>query len=277
MPKRPVAVKMLWLLGIAACGYLALCLAAFLLQRKLLYFPVRWSASEARRANPGYDEIQVRTTDGEEIHAWLNRVKDSPWTVLICHGNAGNLMYHEAPLEIFRAIGLQAILFDYRGYGLSSGSPSEAGLLRDGEAIRDYAVNTLGVSPERLVYFGQSLGSGVAVLLAAAKPPGRLIVESGYPTLPAVARVHYPFLPAGLLMRDRFAAAEKIASVKCPVLFLHPGLDEVIPIELGRKLYDAANDPKRFVEIPGTHHNDAFHLAMEQHVAAITEFLSSPP
>ena len=272
-----MAAKSLWAVGIAAGCYLALCLLVFFVQRRLIYFPVRWTASEAGRANPGYEEARVRTADGEEIHAWVNRAPDSPWTVIIFHGNAGNLMYHEAPLALFKALGLQAILFDYRGYGLSSGSPTEAGLLRDGEAVRQYAVTALGVPQERLVYFGQSLGSGVAVLLAAEKSPGGLILESAYPTLAAVARVHYPFLPAGLLMRDRFAAAERMASVKCPVLFLHPDQDEIIPIDLGRALYTRAAEPKRFVPLPGAHHNDAFHVALDAHVAAIKDFLSETP
>ena len=272
-----MTTRLLWVVGIAAGCYLALCLLVFFVQRRLIYFPIRWSAAEESRANPGYGEIRVRTADGEEIHAWLSRVEDSRWTVIIFHGNAGNLLYHEAPLELFRALGFQAILFDYRGYGLSSGSPSEEGLLRDGEAVRQYVTATLGVPQERLVYFGYSLGSGVAVLLAARKPPGRLILESAYPTLAAVARVHYPFLPAGLLMRDRFAAADRIASVRCSILFLHPELDEIIPIDLGRALFARANDPKRFVPLPGAHHNDAFHRSLDQHVAAITEFLSESP
>jgi fermentation-respiration switch protein FrsA (DUF1100 family) len=274
---RPVAVKMLWFAGIAIGCYLAVCLLAFSLQRRLTYFPIPWTPSEADRANPGYEEVSVRTADGEELHAWLNRVEDSPWTVIIFHGNAGNLMYHEAPLGLFRALGLQAILFDYRGYGLSSGSPSEAGLLRDGEAVRDYALTTLGVPGERLVYFGQSLGSGAAALLAAARPPGRLILESAYPALPDVARRHYPFLPVGLLMRDRFAAVEKIAAVKCPILFLHPELDEIIPIDLGRALFEKASEPKRFVQLSGAHHNDTFETAFDQQVEAITGFLSDSP
>ncbi len=272
-----MTAKLLWVAGILAGCYVALCLLVFFVQRRLIYFPVRWTAAEARRANPGYEEIRLRTSDGEELHAWLNRVDRSPWTVIIFHGNAGNLTYHEAPLELFRALGFQALLFDYRGYGLSSGSPTEAGLLRDGEAVRQYVTTTLSVPQERVVYFGQSLGSGVAVLLAAAQPPGRLILESAYPTLAAVARVHYPYLPAGLLMRDRFAAVDEIAAVKCPVLFLHPEQDEIIPIDLGRALYARASDPKRFVPLPGAHHNDVFHQSLDRHVAAITEFLSESP
>jgi len=266
--------RLAWPLGVGLAAYLLVCLLAFLFQRSLLYLPVRWSEEEARQANAVFEEVWIATSDGERLHAWLQRAEDSPWTVVIFHGNAGNLSYHQATMIPFRKLGLQAILFDYRGYGLSSGHPTEEGLLRDGEAVVDYVVKTLGVGRDRLVYFGQSLGTGVAVLLAAQRPPARLILESGYPSLAQVASHHYPFLPAGLLLRDRFEAAKAIGKISCPILFLHPGLDEVIPISLGRSLYDAAHPPKRFVVLPGAHHNDAFDVAMAEQVQAIGEFLS---
>ena len=262
-----------WLLGVSLAAYLGICLLAYLFQRNLLYFPIRWSEEEARRANPGFEEVRIVTSDGEKLHAWLQRLEDSPWTVVIFHGNAGNLYYHQATLLPFRKLGLQAILFDYRGYGSSSGSPSQQGLLRDGEAVVEYVEKTLKVPRERIVYFGQSLGSGVAVLLAQKRPPARLILESAYPSLSQVASIHYPFLPSSLLLRDRFESTTAVRGLSCPILFLHPALDEIIPVSLGRALFETAHEPKKFVELPGAHHNDSFDVAMAEQVEAIGDFL----
>jgi fermentation-respiration switch protein FrsA (DUF1100 family) len=262
-----------WLLGVSVAAYLGVCLLAFLFQRNLLYIPIRWSEREAARANPGFDAVWIATSDGERLHAWLQLVESSPWTVVIFHGNAGNLSYHQATLLPFKKLGLQAILFDYRGYGLSSGSPSQQGLLRDAEAVTEYVEKSLKVPPERIVYFGQSLGSGVAVLLAAKRAPARLILESAYPSLSQVASIHYPFLPSSLLLRDRFESTTAVRGLSCPILFLHPALDEIIPVSLGRALFETAQEPKKFVELPGAHHNDSFDVAMTEQVEAIGDFL----
>jgi len=264
-----------WFLALLA-AYLLLCSLAFLLQRRLIYFPVGWTETEARRGNPGYEELRIPTSDGETLHAWLHLEKAAPWTVIVFHGNAGNLSFHEPAMAPFRALGLQVVLFDYRGYGLSGGKPSEAGLLLDGESVVKFVETELGVPGDRIVYFGQSLGAGVATLLAARKPPTRLILESAFDSLGAVARHHYPYLPVGPLLRDRYDAAAAIARVSCPVLFLHPGEDEIIPVARGRALFEKAREPKRFVLLPGARHNDSFELRMREQVEAIREFLKLP-
>ena len=123
-----------WSLAILS-AYALLCALAFLFQRRLIYFPVGWTETEARLGNPGYEELRIPTSDGETLHAWLHRKEAAPWTVIVFHGNAGNLSFHETAIAPFRILGLQVVLFDYRGYGLSSGSPTEAGLLMDGDAV----------------------------------------------------------------------------------------------------------------------------------------------
>jgi hypothetical protein len=258
-----------------AGAFLLLCLVAYLFQRNLIYFPIRWTEDQASRANPGYETVWIPTPEGARLHAWMHRTAASPWTVVITHGNAGNLMFHEPVLALCRDLGLQAILFDYRGYGLSPGRPTQEGLLLDAQAVVDYLEGSLGIPPVRLVYFGQSLGSGVAALLAERRPPGRLILESGFPSLARVAAHHYPFLPAGLLLRDRYDAERALRGIGCPVLFLHPVEDEIIPFELGRALFAQAKEPKTFVPIPGAHHNDAFEVAPAEHRRAIGEFLKT--
>jgi pimeloyl-ACP methyl ester carboxylesterase len=264
----------LTILGVAAGAYLLVCLLAFLFQRHLIYFPFRWTEEQASRANPGYETLWLAGKDGVRLHAWMHRNEGSPWTVVITHGNAGNLMYHEPVLALCRSLGLQAILFDYRGYGLSTGRPTQEGLLRDAEAVVDYVEGSLGVPREHVVYFGQSLGSGVAALLAERRPPGRLILESAFPTLAEVAFHHYPFLPVRFLLLDPYDARRAFRRIACPVLFLHPAEDEIIPLALGRALFDQAREPKLFVPIPGAHHNDAYEVALGEHLRAIGEFLN---
>jgi fermentation-respiration switch protein FrsA (DUF1100 family) len=248
--------KLTGVLLAAAAAYLLVCAAAFILQRRLIYFPTPWSEDEARRWNLGHEEVWIRTSDGERLHGWLHREGTAPWTVVIFHGNAGNLSHHQVAMIPFQRLGLQVLLFDYRGFGRSSGRPDERGLLLDGDAAVDFVENQLGVAPARIVYYGQSLGSGVAVLLSAGRPPARLILESAFDSLAAVARHHYFFLPAGALIRDRFDAGAAVGRVSCPVLFLHPGEDEIVPLSRGRALFEKANPPKRFVVIPGGRHND---------------------
>jgi fermentation-respiration switch protein FrsA (DUF1100 family) len=262
-----------WIAGLLLAGYGCLCLLAFLYQRRLLYFPIRWSEEEARRSNPGFEQLFIPTPDGQRLHAWLLRQEKAPWTVVIFHGNAGNLSFHQDTLVPFQALGLQAILFDYRGYGLSSGHPTEEGLLIDGEAVVEYARTSLKVAPDRIVYFGQSLGSGVAALLAGRHPPARLILQSGYPSLADVAAFHYPFLPVKLLMLDRFEDMEAIRHIACPLLMLHPSLDEIIPVDFGRALFEQAIAPKHFILLPGAHHNDVLQMAPQAQIQAIGEFL----
>jgi len=260
-------------LGVVAGAYLLFCLLAFIFQRQLIYFPFRWTEEQASRANPGYEVLWLSGRDGVRLHAWMVRRQESAWTVVITHGNGGNLMFHEPLLALCRSLGLQAILFDYRGYGLSTGRPTQEGLLRDAEAVVEYVERSLGVPRERIVYFGQSLGSGVAALLAERHPPGKLILESAFPSLSRVASHHYPFLPVRFLLLDRYDAQRAFRSISCPVLFLHPAQDEIIPIEMGRELFARAREPKVFVPIPRAHHNDAFEVAPGEHRRAIGEFL----
>jgi fermentation-respiration switch protein FrsA (DUF1100 family) len=254
--------------------YAVLCLLVYLIQRRLIYFPVRWSAAEESRLNPGYEAVFFRTADGERLHGWLHRRAAAPWTVIVFHGNAGNLSWHSPVMAPFTALGLQVLLFDYRGFGRSTGRPTEAGLIADGEAASSFVESVLEVPRERIVFFGQSLGTGVAVNLAARRAPGRLILESAFDSLASVARHHYFYLPVRLLLSDRFDSAAVVGRISCPVLFLHPGEDEIIPVAFGRALFAKVRAPKRFVLLPGAHHNDALEIALAERHEALREFLA---
>ncbi|MHC4550837.1 MAG: alpha/beta hydrolase [Planctomycetota bacterium] len=221
----------------------------YLFQRRLQYLP---DTSEVGPPRAGIEDVALHTSDGVALRAWY-------WpgtrelTLVFFHGNAGHRGDRLEWLEPFHQLGWGLFLLDYRGYGGSRGSPTEEGLYRDAEAAVDY-LHGRGVA--RLVYFGESLGCGVAVEAAVRRPPVALILQAGAASLVGVARKAYPWLPVGLLMKDRFDAAARIPRVRCPVLCVHGSRDELIPVALGRALYDAAPEPKEWFELSDAGHND---------------------
>ncbi len=181
---------------------------------------------------------------------------------------------HRAPLAAALAReGFGVLLFDYRGYGGNPGTPTEAGLLADARAARAYLAARGDVDPARLVYLGESLGAAVAVALAAEAPPRALVLRSPFTSLTDVGRRHYPLLPVGLLLRDRYPSLERIGGVAAPVLVVAGERDRLVPVEQSRRLYAAAPGPKRFVLIADADHNDFALLAGAEFIGAVARFL----
>jgi len=256
------------LLGVAL-GVGVVLATVYWAQRRLQYFPDPSSPPLPKpEANAGLENIALRAADGVELSAWYWPAAGEP-TVLVFHGNAG---HRGDRLDLVRALhdlGLGVFALDYRGYGGSSGRPTERGLYEDAEA----AVRWLkGRGQTDLIYFGESLGTGVAVELANRRPPKALILEAAFDSAVAIGQRAYPFLPVSWLMTDRFQSDEKIHEVQAPLLMLHGSEDEIIPIEHARALYERANEPKRFVEIADAGHND-LRLDRERYFAALTGFL----
>ncbi|MFP4495300.1 MAG: alpha/beta hydrolase, partial [Halochromatium sp.] len=187
-------------------------------------------------------------------------------------GNAGNVSHRGDSLRIFTDIGFDVLIIDYRGYGRSAGTPSEPGLYRDATAAWDWLTQVRGIPPEEIVIFGRSLGGAVATWLAARTSPAALIVESSFDRMQSLAAVHYPLLARLIPLRVAFPAVEQIGSVRAPVLILHSPDDEIVPVRLGRRLYAAAPQPKRFVELRGGH-NEGFLRSQPQYQAALVSFL----
>jgi hypothetical protein len=254
---------------------LAFLLLVFLLQRRLLYFPSTGAPPERIQRALAASALRLATDDGHELGAWLvlPRSRRSAGTVLVFNGNAGDRSMRAPLAEALATAGFSVLLFDYRGYADSSGRPSERGLLRDARAVRRHLVEEVGVDPRRLVYFGESLGTGVAVALAAEHPPAALVLRSPFPSLVAVGRTHYPFLPVSLLLRDRFDSSTRIARLSCPTLVIAGERDQIVPSKLSRELYDAATQPKEWIEIARADHNDWDLLAGERLVSATLGFL----
>jgi fermentation-respiration switch protein FrsA (DUF1100 family) len=228
-------------------------------QRRMIYFPSGAPVPPASSILAGARDVRLETTDGLSLGAWFvpGVEPDRRIAVLVANGNAGDRAGRAPLARALSERGLSVLLFDYRGYAGNEGSPSEDGLALDVRAARRHLVETAGIPPERVIYFGESLGTGVVVELATEHPPGGLVLRSPYVDLAAVGRAHYPFLPVGLLLRDRFPVADRLATIDVPVTIVYGTHDSVIPPEQSRAVAEAVRGPLHVVEVDGADHNDA--------------------
>ncbi|MEV0719446.1 alpha/beta hydrolase [Asanoa sp. NPDC050611] len=242
----------------------------WLVQRRLIYFPDR----SAPGSVPGARDLSLRTSDGLTLGAWLippSGARDRRVAVLVAPGNAGNRR-HRLPLAAaLAAEGFTVLLFDYRGYGGNAGSPTEDGLARDVRAARGALSEQPGVSADRVVYLGESLGAAVVTELAAAHPPAGLVLRSPFTDLAAVGSAHYPWLPVRLLLKDRFAVADRIARVDAPTVVVYGTADTIVPPEQSRTVADRAARLTRVVAVDGADHNDPSLVAGQPVVSAVAE------
>ncbi|WP_330181801.1 alpha/beta hydrolase [Nocardia sp. NBC_01503] len=203
-----------------------------------------------------FEDLSLRTADGESINAWFVRAVGKPLGhILFAHGNGGNIGDRSPVLALLAAAGFDVLIFDYRGYGGSSGRPSERGTYLDARAAREALLTQSGVEPERVVYLGKSLGGGVMLELANAHPPAALILMSTFTGLRDAARAVYPFLPK-MFVPDAYPSVRRIRGLRSPVLIMHGDADELLPVRMGRELFAAAPEPKELVIYPGGAHND---------------------
>jgi fermentation-respiration switch protein FrsA (DUF1100 family) len=240
------------------------------MQRRLQYYPDTAAPQIPEvDAVAGLVTIELATSDGLRLSAWF-QPGTQPLAYLLLHGNAGHRGDRLPWIRALHSTGASVLALDYRGYGGNPGSPSEDGLLRDAEAASDWLAQH---GHERVVYVGESLGCGVAAGLATRRPPVALVLVSGFPSLVPVARSAYPWLPVGLLMRDRFECASKLAELRVPVLFVHGEEDTIVPLALGRELYERAAGPKEWWSVPGAGHNDLPYEDLPTFIARLTAFL----
>jgi fermentation-respiration switch protein FrsA (DUF1100 family) len=219
----------------------------------------------------GAADVWMTTSDGVRIHAWKLRARPpAEWVTLYLHGNAGNLTHRVDHMEMIPRAGSDLLLIDYRGYGKSEGKPTEAGIYRDADAAYDYLVEA-GYRPERLVIYGESLGTAAAVDLASRRDCAGVVLEAPFPSAAAVAGRVLPLL-GPLAARGRLETAKKLPQVKVPLLVIHGTLDEVIDFELGREVFESAPQPKQFWSVEGAHHSDVLELAGERYIARLREF-----
>jgi len=263
------------IIAVIVIPYLALIAAAWLFQRHLIYLPSGDVVPAASAGLPRAQSISIKTEDGLDLAGWFvpSAKSDFDYTAIVFNGNAGNRAYRAPLAAALARHGLATLLFDYRGFGGNAGSPSEDGLARDARAARDYLTTRPDVDPQRIVYFGESLGAGVAIRLATERAPAALIVRSPFASLASVAQHHYPFLPVRWLLREGYPSEELIRRVACPTLVITGDRDSIVPVAESRRLYDAAPEPKRLLQIDGADHNDFELLAGSRMVDAVLEFL----
>jgi len=254
------------------------------LERQMIYYPTRypdglWDLDAVTRySGCTLEDCFFTAADGVRLHGWRCRPAHAEgitgdMVLLWFHGNAGNLSHRADLMLRLAATPVQVFIVDYRGYGRSDGRPTEHGLYLDGEAAWRYLIDERRVSPNRIVLFGDSLGAAVAVDLATRVEAAGLIVQSGFTSVPDMAARHFPFVP-GFLIRTKMDSLAKIGDVTEPKLFIHSPSDEVVPYELGRRLYEAAPEPKRFLEVPGATHNDTDAVGGHRYFDAIRGFVA---
>ena len=245
-PAQETIVTLAVLAGLVVAGL-------WLLQRQLIYFPVS-EVPPVSATLPGAQILQINTSDGLTLTGWFLSPSTPTAAVLVLNGNAGNRA-HRAPLA--RALcdrGYEVLLFDYRGYGGNEGSPSEEGLALDAAAAA--AALTEVATADRLIFLGESLGASVAARLAVESPPTALVLRSPFPSLAAVASVHYPYLPTGLLLRDRYETRRAVDLIEVPVLVVAGSADSIVPTYLSRAVYEAASSRAYWRLIENADHND---------------------
>src|SRR5215471_15303564 len=256
-----------WLVIFTLLGYGAIVALLYLGQRAMQYFPERFRTAPAVAGLLEAQEVVLDTADGERVIVWHVPPRADKPVVLYFHGNGGSLRGRVDRFRALTADGTGLVALSYRGYGGSSGSPTEPGLLNDASAAYAFALTRY---PARIVLWGESLGSGVAVALAAEKPVGHVVLESPFTSAVDVAAGRYWFVPVRLLMKDQFRSDLRIGKVTSPVLVLHGDRDHVVPFVFGERLYAMINAPKQFVRFPGLGHNGLG----AQAVAAANAFLA---
>lgn len=250
---------------VLASAYLLVAIAAFVAQRKLMYFPDSTRVPPESLGLVGVEERVLATPDGARLIAWYGRAAPGQPTVLYFHGNAGNLANRSERIRKYVARGLGIFMLSYRSYSGSTGRPTERNNVADARLAYDALIRE-GVPPESIILYGESLGSGIAVQLAATLPIGGIILDAPYTSIVDVAAAAYPYLPVRPFLLDRYETMRHLPSVSAPLLVVHGEADEVIPVAMGRAIYAAAKAPKEIVTIPGAGHSDHAHFGSTEEI-----------
>ena len=252
--------------------YSLLIILVYIFQSKLIFFPDKNLIAIPDYYSLKFEDVEFRTSDDLILHGWYIPTDSAKYTILFCHGNAGNISHRLESIKQFHELGLNVFIFDYRGYGKSEGSISEEGTYIDAQAAWDYLVKEENLIPENIIIFGRSLGAAIACDLATKQKPAALIMESAFASVPHLAAKLYPFFPVRWLSRFKYNNLKKTKNIKYPVMFIHSRQDEIIPFSQGEKLFAEANEPKKFLEIQGSH-NDGFYVSKQKYENGIREFL----
>jgi fermentation-respiration switch protein FrsA (DUF1100 family) len=260
---------------ITAATYLLLAGTLYFMQHRMVFYPTKEIFATPLNFEIPFEDIYLETADGVKINSWFIPADNAEYTVLFCHGNGGCLAHRVETIDLYHNLGVNFFILDYRGYGLSSGKPSENGLYLDTEAAWQFLVNAKRIPPDRIVLIGRSLGGAAAARLAAKKQPHRLICESSFVSIPATGSDRYPYFPVKLLCRYSFPTGDFLKQVKCPVLIIQSRDDQVVRFSHGRRLFALANEPKTFLELTGAH-DECYFDCRDQYTAAVKRFICAP-
>jgi fermentation-respiration switch protein FrsA (DUF1100 family) len=254
---------LLSILSVALAVYVGLIVLLYIFQSRMIFYPYRPHDYRPEEVGLPYQSVQLTASDGLHLDAWYIPAEEAEFTVLFCHGNAGNISHRLDTLLLFHDLGLNCLIFDYRGYGRSEGRPSEQGVYRDAHAAWDWLTEQQQIPPGRILVFGRSLGGSVAARLAAdlaeqnSPPPAALVLESAFTSVTDMGKHYYPWFPIRWFARFQFDTVDAVKRVQSPILVIHSPEDEIVPFKFGQKLYESASQPKVFAQISGTH-NEGF-------------------
>lgn len=241
-------------------------------EKKGIYYPLKRIESSPQDIGLAYEDLFFKTADGLRLNGWFIPGEKSRATLLFCHGNAGNIGHRIGTIEIFHKLKLNIFIFDYRGYGRSEGRPSEEGLYQDARAAYRYLVTEKGIEKEKVVVYGKSIGANVAIDLVSKEEVAAIISESGFSSAYDMGKKLFPWLPIKWIIGVKYDALTKIEKITIPKLIIHSQDDEIVPIQQGRKLFEAAPEPKEFYQMRGGH-NEALLFAREEFSSRIDAFL----
>jgi hypothetical protein len=270
--------RVLGFIGSVLLLYFGLLILLRVFESGLIYFPNFPGRLEGDWRPHGLpvEDVVLHASDGVKLHAWWIAAPSADFTFVAFHGNASNIANRAEIYEFLRGVPANVLAVEYRGYGKSEGKPGEAGLYLDAQAAYDYLVKERGVAPARIVPIGHSLGTAVAADLASQREVAGLVLEAPFPSAGAVAGKIYPLLPGlGLAIKSKFNTVKKLSSVRVPVLVIHCARDPVIPFALGEAVFRAAREPKFFLRIDGSCHEEGALVAPEIYREKLRQFLSS--
>jgi fermentation-respiration switch protein FrsA (DUF1100 family) len=266
-----------WAYLIGLVFVLAVCFHLFYprVENFFIFFPQSHFDFKPEEFRLPYKDAYFDTEDGEKLHGWLFQSAEGGPVILHCHGNAGNISHRLDLVQPFLKRGFSLFLFDYRGFGKSSGRPSETGLYRDGIAAWTFLVAKEKIAPERIVLHGHSIGAAVAIEVALQKQVRGVIIESPFTSTKHMARTMPLFALFSPLLPAHYNNLEKIPRVSAPKLIVHGDQDEIVPFYMGQQVLEAAGDPKSFLPVKGAGHNDVFLVGGEKYFEAFAEFARS--
>ncbi|MDH5444041.1 MAG: alpha/beta hydrolase [Gammaproteobacteria bacterium] len=269
-------MKLIWaILAIVGIAYIGVCIFLFLFQARVIFFPDlpgRQLEMFPNNINLAFEDVYAKTEDGEIIHGWYVPAENATVTMLFSHGNAGNISHRLESIALYNSLGMNVLIYDYRGYGQSTGKISEQGFYQDIDAMWRVLTEQKGIRAENIILFGRSLGAAIASQLATRVKAGAVIIESPFTSVPDMGAKLYPFLPVRLLSRFQLSNIIHASQAQSPVLVVHSRHDEIIPFSHGEKVFESAAEPRVFLPISGDH-NGGFLLSGNVYIDGLQEFL----